>query len=58
MDRGAWRAIVHRVTKSLTWVKQFSIPENIGVHVSFGIMVFFMCMPGVALLGPRVVLVF
>ena len=31
---------------------------KIGVHVSFGIMVFFMCMPGVALLGPRVVLVF
>ena len=58
MDRGAWRATVHSVAKGLTYVKQFSIHENIGVHVSFGIIVFFMYMPGLALLGPRVVLVF
>ena len=24
MDRGAWRATVHRVTKSQTWLKRFS----------------------------------
>ena len=24
MDRGAWQAIVHGITKSLTWLKQFS----------------------------------
>jgi len=24
MDRGAWRATVHRVTKSQTWLKQLS----------------------------------
>ena len=58
MDRGAWQATVHRIKKSLTWVKQFSIHENVGVQVSFGIMVFFMYMPGVASLGPRVDLVF
>ena len=28
MDRGAWRATVHGVTKSQTWLKQLSIQNN------------------------------
>ena len=28
MDRGAWQAIVHRVTKNQTGLKQFSTHEN------------------------------
>ena len=28
MDRGAWRATVHRVTKSWTQLKQFSIHKS------------------------------
>ena len=27
MDRGAWRAMVHRVAKSRTWLKQLSLNE-------------------------------
>ena len=28
MDRGAWQATVHRVTKSWTWLKTFSRKNN------------------------------
>ena len=28
MDRGAWWAIVHRVTKNWTWLKQLSIAQH------------------------------
>ena len=28
MDRGAWRATVHGVTKSLTWLKRFSTHKS------------------------------
>ena len=30
MDRGAWRAIVHRVTKSQTWLKRLSMHHACG----------------------------
>ena len=33
MDRGAWQAIVHRVTKSWAWLKQLSV--NTHAHVQF-----------------------
>ena len=29
MDGGAWRATVHRVTKSRTRLKQLSVPHNL-----------------------------
>ena len=35
MDRGAWQAIVHRVAKSWTWLKQLSMDRNSTVFIKF-----------------------
>ena len=35
MDRGAWRARVHRVAKSPTWLKQLSKGKYYGMYMSF-----------------------
>ena len=40
MDREAWRAAVHGVAKSRTWLSDWTELMNTGVHVSFQISVF------------------
>ena len=35
MDRGAWRATVHRVSKSETWLKQFSTHAHMDLKLLF-----------------------
>ena len=35
MERGAWQAIIHRVAKSWTWLKQLSIPACTCFHANF-----------------------
>ena len=41
MDRGAWQATVHRVTKSQTWLKQLSMLK----HLAFKLLwLFFFCL--------------
>ena len=37
-DREAWHAAVHGVTKSQTWLSDWTT-TNVGVHVSFWIMI-------------------
>ena len=34
VDRGAWRATVHRVSKSWTWLKRLSMHESLAHHSS------------------------
>ena len=35
MERGAWQAIIHRVAKSWTWLKQLRIPACTCFHANF-----------------------
>ena len=43
MDKGAWRAIVHRVSKSQTWVKCLSMHARHRQRMSLGIPFLFVC---------------
>ena len=46
MDREAWRAIVHRVTQSQTWLKQLSKQANrytVGSEMVYNSFIIFMC---------------
>ena len=50
MDRGAWRATIHRVAKSRTWLKLFSmhvpilhvISETLAIHGWSGVLMFYL----------------
>ena len=51
MDREAWRAAVHGVTKNQTWLSNWTDLMNIGLHVSFWIILLSGCMPRSGIAG-------